>query len=201
MVGTCTAKLVLLGDSGVGKSSVALRFVQNVFSTDQPSTIGSCFLTKRVPVTDDWTVKLDIWDTAGQERFRSLAPIYYRGASVAAVVYDITSTESFEKAKMWVTEVRAQNPQPILFALVGNKKDMESMRAVSTRTAKEYADSIDALFRETSARTNEGVTELFDEILHRLVVLKKQDIATSIVEDRTTALRLHADRNNTCCYA
>merc|ERR1711974_92550 len=92
---TCDAKLVLLGNSGVGKTSVVLRYVQGVYSLDQPSTIGASFMTKRM-FLDDWKVKLQIWDTAGQERFRSMAPMYYRGASAAILVYDITSVESFE---------------------------------------------------------------------------------------------------------
>ncbi|ELR20725.1 Ras family protein [Acanthamoeba castellanii str. Neff] len=98
-------KLVLLGESGVGKSTLVIRFVKGKFNEFQESTIGAAFLTQTV-VVDDTTVKFEIWDTAGQERYNSLAPMYYRGSHGAIVVYDITSSTSFERAKMWINELR-----------------------------------------------------------------------------------------------
>ena len=100
-------KLVLLGESAVGKSSMALRFVNGRFSEFQENTIGAAYLTKSV-VIDDNAVKFEIWDTAGQERYNSLAPMYYRGAQAAIVVYDITNADTFERAKSWVKELQRQ---------------------------------------------------------------------------------------------
>lgn len=119
---TINAKLVLLGDMGAGKSSLVLRFVKDQFFDFQESTIGAAFFSRTVGVNDA-SVKFEIWDTAGQERYHSLAPMYYRGAAAAIVVYDITSTESFERAKKWVEELHKQGALLILklFYLVKRK--------------------------------------------------------------------------------
>merc|ERR1739841_297673 len=112
-------KLVLLGDSAVGKSSLVLRFVRGQFFEYQESTIGAAFLTQTVALNDT-TVKFEIWDTAGQERYHSLAPMYYRGAAAAVVVYDITNADSFQRAKSWVKELQRQGSPNIVIALAGN---------------------------------------------------------------------------------
>ncbi len=116
----CQFKVVLLGESAVGKSSLVLRFVKREFHEYQESTIGAAFLTQTVQI-DDTTVKFEIWDAAGQERYHSLAPMYYRGAQAALIVYDITSKDSFMKAQNWVRELQRQANANIVIALVGNK--------------------------------------------------------------------------------
>merc|ERR1712205_48184 len=116
-------KLVLLGDSAVGKSSLVLRFVRGQFFEYQESTIGAAFLTQTVALNDT-TVKFEIWDTAGQERYRSLAPMYYRGAAAAIVVFDITNKESFNGAKSWVKELQRRGDPNVVIALAGNKADL-----------------------------------------------------------------------------
>uniref|UniRef100_A0A8C4U1E2 Ras-related protein Rab-5C n=1 Tax=Falco tinnunculus TaxID=100819 RepID=A0A8C4U1E2_FALTI len=125
----CQFKLVLLGESAVGKSSLVLRFVKGQFHEYQESTIGAAFLTQTVCL-DDTTVKFEIWDTAGQERYHSLAPMYYRGAQAAIVVYDITNTDTFVRAKNWVKELQRQASPNIVIALAGNKADLATKRAV-----------------------------------------------------------------------
>merc|ERR1712000_309183 len=152
-------KLVLLGESAVGKSSLVLRFVKGQFLDYRESTIGAAFLTQTVCLNDT-TVKFEIWDTAGQERYHSLAPMYYRGAQAAIVVYDITSMDSFERAKSWIKELQRQGNPNIVIALAGNKVDLAENRAVSTEEAKAYADENGNLFMETSAKTA-NVNELF----------------------------------------
>merc|ERR1712166_1489947 len=124
-------KLVLLGDSAVGKSSLVLRFVRGQFFEYQESTIGAAFLTQNVSL-NDYTVKFEIWDTAGQERYHSLAPMYYRGAAAAVVVYDITNADSFQRAKSWVKELQRQGSPNIVIALAGNKYDLAQKRKVDT---------------------------------------------------------------------
>nr|GMD05424.1 glycosyltransferase family protein 64 C3 [Ipomoea batatas] len=123
------AKLVLLGDVGAGKSSLVLRFVKGQFIEFQESTIGAAFFSQTVAVNDA-TVKFEIWDTAGQERYHSLAPMYYRGAAAAVIVYDITNQASFERAKKWVQELQAQGNQNMVMALAGNKADLLDARKV-----------------------------------------------------------------------
>lgn len=161
-------KMVLLGDSGVGKSCLVLRFVRGQFDPSSKVTVGAAFMSHPVALPDSSTVKFEIWDTAGQERYASLAPLYYRGASAAAVVYDITTKDSFEKAKYWVKELQKNASDNIVIILVGNKSDMESERDVSTEDAKEYAESNSMSFIETSAKTAQNVNEIFESIASQL---------------------------------
>jgi len=160
-------KLVLLGESAVGKSSLVLRFVKGQFHEFQESTIGAAFLTQTV-VLDDTTVKFEIWDTAGQERYHSLAPMYYRGAQAAIVVYDITNADTFARAKSWVRELQKQARADIVIALAGNKSDLGSRRTVEYEEANAYAEENGLLFLETSAKNANNVNEIFLAIARRL---------------------------------
>merc|ERR1711981_735855 len=160
-------KLVLLGDSAVGKSSLVLRFVRGQFFEYQESTIGAAFLTQTVALNDT-TVKFEIWDTAGQERYHSLAPMYYRGAAAAIVAYDITTRDTFQRAKQWVKELQRQGNPNIVIALAGNKVDLSSKRKVEQEEAQAYADDNGIMFMETSAKTAHNVNELFVAIAKRL---------------------------------
>ncbi|CAL9690474.1 unnamed protein product [Knipowitschia caucasica] len=156
----CQFKLVLLGDMAVGKSSLVLRFVKGQFDEFQETTIGAAFLAQSVCL-DDTTVKFEIWDTAGQERYHSLAPMYYRGAQAAIVVFDITKPDTFERAKAWVKELQRQASPNIVIALAGNKADLSEKRLVEFEEAQTYAEDTGLLFMETSAKTAMNVNELF----------------------------------------
>ncbi|KAA8593099.1 hypothetical protein FQN60_018554, partial [Etheostoma spectabile] len=149
----CQFKLVLLGDMAVGKSSLVLRFVKGQFDEFQETTIGAAFLAQSVCL-DDTTVKFEIWDTAGQERYHSLAPMYYRGAQAAIVVFDITKPA-------WVKELQRQASPNIVIALAGNKADLAERRLVEYEEAQTYAEDTGLLFMETSAKTAMNVNELF----------------------------------------
>ncbi|BFZ55731.1 Vacuolar protein sorting-associated protein 21 [Savitreella phatthalungensis] len=170
-------KLVLLGEAAVGKSSLCLRFVQSDFQENKEPTIGAAFLTQKCQI-ENRTVKFEIWDTAGQERFHSLAPMYYRNAQAAVVVYDITKASSLEKAKSWVKELQRQASQNIVICLAGNKLDLADeagddaegageishRRQVPFEEGKAYADEQNLIFFETSAKTGEGVQDVFENI-------------------------------------
>eukprot|EP00736_Rhodelphis_marinus_P003371 Rmarinus@m.24821 len=160
-------KLVLLGDAGVGKSCLVVRFVKGEFFEFSEPTIGAAFLTQTVAL-DDSTVKFEIWDTAGQERFRSLAPMYYRGAAAAIVVYDVTNPESLEGAKSWVKELQRQGSADIVIALAGNKADLSAKREVDREAVNSYAEENGLIHMETSAKTAQNVNELFVAIARKL---------------------------------
>jgi len=157
-------KLVLLGDASVGKSCLVVRFAKGEFYEYQEPTIGAAFLTQMVSLGSE-VVKFEIWDTAGQERYKSLAPMYYRGAAAAVVVFDITSKDSFDAAKAWVVELSNTDT---LIALAGNKADLEANRVIDRETARAYAESMNILYMETSAKTGQNVNELFHDIAVRL---------------------------------
>jgi len=204
-------KLVLLGEAAVGKSSIVLRFVSNEFQANKEPTIGAAFLTQKCRL-EDRVLRYEIWDTAGQERFHSLAPMYYRNAQAAVVVYDVTKASSLEKAKSWVKELQRQANPNIVIALAGNKVDLvtssstsspadgasstlaaeseeeeaddatatpgettegegaEALRQVPKDEAQAYATEAGLLFFETSAKTGEGIVEIFTEIAKKIPI-------------------------------
>lgn len=190
---TCQFKLVLLGESAVGKSSLVLRFVKCQFHEFQESTIGAAFRTQTVCL-DDTTVKFEIWDTAGQERYHSLAPMYYRGAQAAIVVYDVTNADTFARAKNWVKELFRQASPNIIIALAGNKADLAKKRQVQFEDAQAYADDNGLLFMETSAKTAMNVNELMVLIAKNLPKNQTKEITPlSVVQPSSKKA------NDKCC--
>lgn len=153
-------KLLLIGDSGVGKSCLLLRFADDTYTESYISTIGVDFKIRTVEL-DGKTIKLQIWDTAGQERFRTITSSYYRGAHGIIIVYDITDVESFNNVRQWLFEIDRFASENVNKLLVGNKSDLVNKRVVTTETSKEFANSLDIPFLETSAKNATNVEEAF----------------------------------------
>ncbi|KNA14341.1 hypothetical protein SOVF_108260 [Spinacia oleracea] len=153
-------KLLLIGDSGVGKSCLLLRFADDSYLESYISTIGVDFKIRTVE-QDAKTIKLQIWDTAGQERFRTITSSYYRGAHGIIVVYDVTDMESFNNVKQWLNEIDRYASDNVNKLLVGNKCDLAANRAVPYETAKAFADEIGIPFMETSAKDATNVEQAF----------------------------------------
>merc|ERR1712054_199241 len=153
-------KLVLIGDSGVGKSCLLLRFADDTYTESHISTIGVDFKIRTIQL-DGKTIKLQIWDTAGQERFRTITSSYYRGAHGIIVVYDTTDSESFNNVKQWLHEIDRYACEGVNKLLVGNKCDLTTKRQVEYNSAKEFADSLTIPFLETSAKSATNVEQAF----------------------------------------
>jgi len=164
-----TVKVVLLGEGRVGKTSVAYRFVHDTFNHNQQATLQASFLSKEVQAQGH-KLELAIWDTAGQERFHALGPIYYRDAEAALLVYDITDIDSFRRVQTWVQELKQMVGPNIVLAIAANKQDLRKDQAVSDAELAKYAASIGALHAGTSAKTGEGLVEIFQALADRVAL-------------------------------
>jgi small GTP-binding protein len=157
-------KVVLIGDSGVGKSNLLSRFTRNQFNLESKSTIGVEFATRSIKC-DNKTIKAQIWDTAGQERYRAITSAYYRGAVGALLVYDISKAITYENVERWLNELRDHADSNIVIMLVGNKSDLRHLRAVPTEQAAALAEKHGLSFIETSALDSTNVELAFQKIL------------------------------------
>lgn len=195
-------KIVLIGDAGVGKSNLLLRFSKNEFNIDSRSTIGVEFATKVVQI-EEKTVKAQIWDTAGHERYRAITAAYYRGAVGALLVYDITKQSSFEAVDKWRQELSDHADPNIVLALIGNKLDLATMRQVQEDTAIDYAKTHDLSYLETSALDSTNVKLAFESILERIYkILSEKNLEKSknhLPETNTVELDASEKKENGCC--
>ncbi|XP_064995373.1 ras-related protein RIC2-like, partial [Musa acuminata AAA Group] len=160
-------KLVLIGDSGVGKSNLLSRFTRNEFNLESKSTIGVEFATRSITV-DGKILKARIWDTAGQERYRAITSAYYRGAVGALLVYDVTRHTTFENVSRWLRELRDHTDPNIIIMLIANKSDLRHLIAVPTEDGKAYAEKESLYFMETSALEATNVDNAFAEVLTQI---------------------------------
>ncbi|TFK18388.1 GTPase [Coprinopsis marcescibilis] len=202
-------KVVLIGDSGVGKSYVSLaflsRFTRNEFNLESKSTIGVEFATRSINV-DGKTVKAQIWDTAGQERYRAITSAYYRGAVGALLVYDIAKHATYVNVTRWLKELRDHADSNIVIMLVGNKSDLKHLRAVPTDEAKAFSTENGLSFIETSALDASNVEGAFQTILtdiYRIVSAKSLESSSTNIEPPTQGISVTApepaDKGGKCC--
>jgi small GTP-binding protein len=166
-------KVVLIGDSGVGKSNLLSRFTRNEFNLESKSTIGVEFATRSIQV-DKKTIKAQIWDTAGQERYRAITSAYYRGAVGALLVYDISKHGTYENVERWLKELRDHADSNIVISLVGNKSDLRHLRSVPSDEAKAFAEKNGVSFIETSALDSTNVEQAFHTILTEIYRIVSQ---------------------------
>ncbi|CCG23053.1 Ypt31 protein [Candida orthopsilosis Co 90-125] len=172
-------KIVLIGDSGVGKSNLLSRFTRDEFNLESRSTIGVEFATRTLEI-DGKRVKAQIWDTAGQERYRAITSAYYRGAVGALIVYDIAKTESYESVSRWLKELKEHADANIVIELVGNKSDLDHLRAVPTEEARNFALENNLLFTEASALSSDNVDLSFHQLLKNIYeMISKHQLDTN----------------------
>ena len=157
-------KVVLLGESGVGKTSIISQLMEQEFNDEQTATTGATFSTKTM-VFDNKGICFEIWDTAGQEKYRALTKMFYKDAGAAILVYDITRQASFEELKnYWANQVRENAPKKIVLAVAANKSDLIDTEQVDEKTGRAFAKEIGAIFKSTSAKNQKGIEELFKDI-------------------------------------
>ena len=165
-------KLILIGNSGVGKSCILQRYTKHTFEESYKCTIGVDFLMKSI-IINGQNVKLQLWDTAGQEKYKSMVSSYYRGANVALVVFDITSRPSFEALPIWIENYYKNGPEQKNIILIGNKKDMEDERKVSQEEAEKFSETNNMMYFETSAKEGENIDYVFNYAAEKLVEFSK----------------------------
>ena len=174
-------KILILGDSFVGKTNMLKRFLHNDFDSTNKETVGVEFDSKNITLEENGKeeiVKAQIWDTAGQERYRSLTKAYYKGAKGALLVYDITRRVTFENIDNWLIDLRTNGDKDILIILIGNKSDLEDKREVSKDEAETKAEQYNTAFLETSAKSGDNITKGFMELIEQIYKANKDNTPT-----------------------
>lgn len=196
-------KVVLIGDSEVGKSNLLLRFTRDEFNLESRSTIGVEFASRSVTLEDNKVAKAQIWDTAGQERYRAITSAYYRGALGALLCFDLTKRTSFESIERWLEELSEHATPRIRTLLIGNKCDLEHLRTVSTEEAQELATSRNMAYVETSALNSTNVEHAFMAILKEIYAEVKICSSGPAVEQGNPAVSLRSEgiehEKDSCC--
>ena len=203
-----SAKVVLLGEAGVGKTCIIKQFVENKFEQNILSSLSAQFISKTIEYQDfGRAIKFDIWDTVGQERFRSMAKIFYKDAKAIILVYDITSQKSFDALNnFWYDEIKNNSAGNPVYAVVGNKNDLYQNQQVDINEAKDFAKKLGAIFQLTSAKNGEGIAAIFDNIGKKIIKpsfqydeeekLAKDNYNKKKEEERNTKIRIKLNNNN-----
>ena len=187
-------KIVLVGTTHTGKTSIIQRYITGKFQPNTLTSMQAAFFQKKIALKSSEET-LEIWDTAGQEKYRSLAPMYYRDAKAAIVVFDVTDANSFSKAKQWINELKTARGDNIIIVLVGNKADLQFIRVVQTAEAKQYANSCHFSYFETSAKTGVNVEQLFLTVAEQLVEKQANEFDVTSINPPLT----EKDKDSPCC--
>ena len=198
-------KLVLIGDSGVGKTNILSRYISNEFSLASQPTVGVEFGSKIIKKLDK-SIKLQIWDTAGQERYKSITNAYYKGSKGAFVVYDISRKSTFENVDKWIDELKENATEDVHIMLVGNKTDLEDKREVQTEDVAKKAEQYNVAFCETSALKGNNIEKAFDTLIEeitkvavsqKLVEIKRE--SDSNIVSLNTEEEKKTEKESKCC--
>ena len=197
-------KVVLVGESGVGKTSIITQFIDQTFQEDQQSTTGGTFSTKSVVCDNGKTLKFEIWDTAGQERYRALTKMFYKDANAAVLVYDITRKDSFEEIQnYWSNQIKESSPPGIILAVAANKSDLIDHEAVDEEQARKFAEDLGAIFVSTTATQIDPVNDLFIQIAKKYtgsneIKIKEDDDAQEQpnTDDKKGTVKLTSEKTN-----
>ena len=191
-------KILVLGDTSVGKSCLLLRFCDNSFQEAHLTTIGLDFRLKTINLKDDRKVKIQIWDTAGEDRFRSITRNYYKGAKGILLIFDVTDKETFTHVRDWIERIHEESPEGITICLVGNKIDMNESRVISNEEGKKIADEFKIPYFETSAKSNIGVEEVFTYLVKEVDTIymneHKEEVGRKTVLNKKTK-----NKKKKCC--
>ncbi len=166
--GDCIYKILLLGDSAVGKTCFLLRFTDNSFEQVHMSTIGLDYRLKTMELPNKRNVKIQIWDTAGQDKFRAITKNYYKGAHGILLIYDITDTNSFDNVKSWIEQIREETGVKVIIYLIGNKNDLVDERKIKPEDGQKIADEFGVPFFESSAKSGMNVNEIFESLVQKI---------------------------------
>ena len=207
MVNIDENKVVLLGESGVGKTCIMNQIMEGEFDENTLASPSAQYHRKNFKFPGNKSITLDIWDTAGQEKFRSLNKIYYKNAKVVILVYDIADIKSFNEVKnYWYNQIKENTNNDVIIAVAANKSDLYETRQVSDEDGEEFAKSIDAIFASTSAKNDSGITNLFENIAHKLLEsgfkMKKTQGETENNKDNSNnnvKLSTVVKKKKTCC--
>jgi len=203
-------KLILIGNSGVGKSSILQRYMKHTFEENYKCTIGVDFLMKSI-VINGQTVKLQLWDTAGQEKYKSMVSSYYRGANVALIVFDITNHQSFDALPLWIENFYKNGPEQKNIILIGNKKDLADLRQVTQQEAESFSETNNMMYFETSAKEGDNIEYIFNYAAEKLLefyggnneaILKKQITPNNDVQSsnfKEIRIEESTNKKKNCC--
>ena len=193
-------KILLIGDLGVGKSCVILRYVEGDFPENIMSSIGVDFKTKQIEL-DDHSIKMQIWDTAGHEKFRTITTSYYKSAQAIIILYDITQKSSFDHIRNWITEIDKFGKQGVLKVIVGNKLDLENNRKISKEDAENLALKYGVKLWEVSAKDNTNIEEMFIDTIKTLLEKNSKIISESSSMGNNIKLskNIKNKKNKKCC--
>ena len=194
-------KLILIGDSYVGKSNILLKYLKNQFNENSKTTIGVEFGTKNI-IINNKRIKIQIWDTAGQERYRSITSAYYKGAKGALIVYDITRKNTFDNIDKWITDLKLNGDKNICIIILGNKSDLIDKREINKNDGIKKAEMYKTAFLETSALNGDNISKAFDELIEQIVINNKNIFLDDNKNEIDKGVNLNDEKNNNnkkCC--